>query len=307
MKCGDVKEAIPLYLYGELAAPQEEEVEAHLHGCAGCSDELAVQKRLHAEFDEAAMDPPAHLLMECRRELFQRVAEPAASAGRPRGWFASGWIWPSIWMKHAWLRPAAALALVSAGFFLARVTTQSSSPLHLAGVTAEPMVSTIRSVQPDASGRVQIALDETRRRLVTGKLGDGHIESLLLAAAREEGNTGLRVESLEMLKQLPASDEIRGVLIQTLTHDPNAGVRMKALEALKPMAAHPEVRKTLAYVLSKDENAGLRIQAIDLLVQQHDSALVGLLQNLVTREQNNYVRLRCKNLLEEMNASVGTF
>ena len=302
MKCGDVKEAIPLYLYGELAASQEEEVEAHLHGCAGCSDELGAQKRMHAAFDDAALDPPAHLLMECRRELFQRVAGPEESAVRPRGWN-----WASIRMKGAWLRPAAALALVSAGFFLARVTTQTTSPLHLAGVTAEPMVSTIRSVQPDASGRVQIALDETRRRLVTGKLGDGHIESLLLAAAREEGNTGLRVESLEMLKQLPASDEIRGVLIQTLTHDPNAGVRMKALEALKPMAAHPEVRKTLAHVLSKDDNAGLRIQAIDLLVQQHDSALVGLLQNLVTREQNNYVRLRCKNLLEEMNASVGTF
>ena len=52
MKCGDVQEAIPLYLYGELAAPQEEEVEAHLHACAGCSGELAAQKRLHAAFDE---------------------------------------------------------------------------------------------------------------------------------------------------------------------------------------------------------------------------------------------------------------
>jgi hypothetical protein len=265
---------------------------------------------MHAAFDEALAEPPAHLLMECRRELMQRTAEAGPAPGG--GWAGRGsGGWAGIrWLGRAagaWLKPAAALALAAGGFFAAKLTTEAPVGLRVAGVAVEPTVSTIRSVQPDASGRVQIAFDETRRRMVTGRLDDGRIESLLLAAAREEGNTGLRVESLEMLKKLPASDEIRSLLIHTVTHDPNAGVRMKALEALKPMAGHPDVRKTLGQVLSRDENAGIRIQAIDLLVQQRDSALVGLLQSLVTREQNNYVRLRCKNLLEEMNASVGTF
>jgi hypothetical protein len=31
------------------------------------------------------------------------------------------------------------------------------------------------------------------------------------------------------------------------------------------------------------------------------------LQDLVQKENNNYVRLRCRNALQEMNASVGTF
>jgi HEAT repeat protein len=172
---------------------------------------------------------------------------------------------------------------------------------------AEPVFSAVRSVQADASGAVQIALDETRRRTVKGNLEDDRISRLLLAAARDEANPGLRVESIEILKNYSESDQVRAALIHALTHDSNPGVRLKAIEGLKDMASHPEVRRTLAQVLQKDDNAGVRIQAIDLLVQQRDDAIVGLLQGLIGREDNNYVRMRCKNALEEMNASVGTF
>jgi HEAT repeat protein len=115
------------------------------------------------------------------------------------------------------------------------------------------------------------------------------------------------VESIEILKNYSESDQVRAALIQALTHDANPGVRLKAIEGLKGMASYPDVRQTLARVLQSDENAGVRIQAIDLLVQQRDDAIVGILQGLIGRENNNYVRMRCKNALEEMNASVGTF
>jgi hypothetical protein len=59
--------------------------------------------------------------------------------------------------------------------------------------------------------------------------------------------------------------------------------------------------------LQNDQNPGLRVQAIDLLVAQRDDGLVGILQNLLQKESNNYVRLRCRSALEEMNASLGTF
>jgi HEAT repeat protein len=84
-------------------------------------------------------------------------------------------------------------------------------------------------------------------------------------------------------------------------------VRFKALDGLKAMASQPEVRKTLSYVLQNDQNPGVRIQAIDLLTQKQDAGLVGMLQQLVSKESNGYVRQRCERALEEMNASVGTF
>jgi hypothetical protein len=206
------------------------------------------------------------------------------------------------------LRPAGAVALLAMGFFGARLTTMRQPAIgNLASTGGDPVFSTIRSVQPDASGHVQIAVDETRRRLVTGSLSDANIERLMLAAAKDETNDGLRVESIELLKGHTASADVRDALLTALRNDPNPGVRFKVLDALKGMAAEPEVRKTLSYVLQNDMNPGLRIQAIDLLTQHQDANMVGMLQQLVARESNSYVRQRVEKALEEMNASVGTF
>jgi len=49
------------------------------------------------------------------------------------------------------------------------------------------------------------------------------------------------------------------------------------------------------------------MQVVDLLVAHRDDSTVGVLQNLVQREDNNYVRLKCEKALKEMNTSIGTF
>jgi hypothetical protein len=67
------------------------------------------------------------------------------------------------------------------------------------------------------------------------------------------------------------------------------------------------VRRTLADVLLKDDNPGVRVQAIDLLTTHHDDSIVGILQDVVQKEDNSYVRARCRSLLVQMNASVGTY
>ena len=68
-----------------------------------------------------------------------------------------------------------------------------------------------------------------------------------------------------------------------------------------------EVRKMLSQILQNDDNPGVRIQAIDMLTSNHDASVVGVLQNMVGKEDNSYVRWRCEKALKDMNASVGTF
>ncbi len=179
--------------------------------------------------------------------------------------------------------------------------------MSLAGLIPDGMVSRVRSVQPDSSGRVQISVDETRQRVVSGRSDEPAIQQLLLAAVREEDNPGLRVESVSVLKDHCASAEIRGALLEAVEHDANPGVRLKALEGLKTLTLTPDAKKALAQVLLKDDNAGVRIQVIDLLMTQRDGSMIGVLQTLVDREENSYVRMRCRKALLEMNASVGTF
>jgi hypothetical protein len=110
-----------------------------------------------------------------------------------------------------------------------------------------------------------------------------------------------------MLRNSTDSEEVRNALLDALSHDPNPGVRLKAIEGLKSWAGNVEVRRTLANVLLKDDNPGVRVQAIDLLTTHHDDSIVGVLQDVVQKEDNNYIRTRSIKLLEEMKASVGTY
>ena len=83
---------------------------------------------------------------------------------------------------------------------------------------------------------------------------------------------------------------MRDALLNALSQDSNPGVRLKAIEKLKPMAADQDVRKTLRNVLLADDNVAVRMQVIDLLVAHRDDNMVGIMQGLVQRENNDSVR-----------------
>ena len=112
---------------------------------------------------------------------------------------------------------------------------------------------------------------------------------------------------MDLLKERTGSSEVRDALLNAVAHDPNDGVRLKALEGLKPLASDAQVRKTLSQVLVADTSPAVRMQVVDLLVAHHDDSLVGVLQGVVKREDNNYVRQKLEKALKDMNASIGTF
>jgi hypothetical protein len=49
------------------------------------------------------------------------------------------------------------------------------------------------------------------------------------------------------------------------------------------------------------------MQAVDVLVAHRDGSMVGVLQDVVQREDNDYIRRKLEQALKDMNASVGTF
>ncbi len=197
--------------------------------------------------------------------------------------------------------------MLVAGFFVARMTPPSLlGSFHSAGMV-EPSSSRVRYVEPVGSGRVQIVVDETTQRVLSGNLDDQSIQRLLLTAAKDPSDAGLRVESVDLLKSRPQSAEVRSALLYAVQHDPNSGVRLKALDGLKEFANDPETRKTLTQVLLKDDNPGVRTQVIDLLIKHHSDAMVGVFQELMGKEDNGYIRMRCQKALHDMNASVETY
>jgi anti-sigma factor RsiW len=307
MTCDSVSRLIPLYFYGELMPEEEDRLEEHLHGCAACTREMERQRAMAAALDRRQAEVPPVLLEACRADLLAAI-----QGGAPRLFRPAKGPWTLFLEALAatlagfsrYRTPVGAVALVAVGFFAARFTGAGvpASSLSPAG----EVFSTVRSVEADSSGRVQIAFDETRRRVVSGATGDRDIQRLLLAAARED-NPAVRVESVDLLRSRAGSGEVRDALLNVVARDSNAGVRLKALDGLKPLAGDPQVRKTLAQVLLADDNPAVRMQVVDLLVLHRDDSMVGVLQNLVQKEDNNYVRLKCEKALKDMNASIGTF
>jgi hypothetical protein len=310
MNCDDMQRSIPLYFYGELPPEEEERLEDHLDACEPCRGELERLRTLSVALKGRELAPTSAMLEDCRDNLMDAIRAGAAPAGvhtspPPRSSFGEHL---SALMAALWglRQPIGAVALLAIGYFAAQVTSVRPKAAGSAD-PSEPLVARVRSVQPDASGRVQISLEEIRNRVVSGRLDDGHIRQLLMAAARDESDPGVRVESVDILKDHAASAEVRVALLNSAAHDANPGVRMKALEGLKSFAADTEVRQTLTQILQKDDNPGVRIQAIDMLTANHDASVVGVLQNMVDHEDNSYVRWRCEKALKDMNASVGTF
>jgi anti-sigma factor RsiW len=311
MSCDSVAKLIPPYFYGELPPEEEDRLEEHLHGCPACAREMERQRQLAAAMDRRQIEVPPFLLEECRAGLMAAIEDdpPALELPVRKGpWTLFLEAMGATLAGFGRLRqPVGALALVAVGFFAARFTGTGPGPLQTAAVAPSDQVySTVRSVQSDPAGRVRIAFDETRRREVYGSADDQNIQRLLLAAAHED-NAAVRVQSVDLLKNLPESTEVRDALLNALATDSNPGVRLKALDGLRPLAADVQVRKTLAQILMTDDYPAVRMQAVDLLVAHRDGSMVGVLQSLVQRDSNDYVRLKCEKALKDMNASVGTF
>jgi hypothetical protein len=315
MTCDSVSKLIPLYPYGELTPDEEDRVEQHLHECSSCGVNMDRYRTLISTLDRRQVSVPPLLLEDCRADLVAAIQGGAPRADRvPKG----PWTLFLEAVGHTFSgavrfrQPVGAMALIAVGFFAARLIGPGSSvtPPSLSSASiaspSDDVFATVRSVQPDSSGHVKIAFDETRRREVSGRMDDQTIQKLLLAAAHEE-NPAVRVESVGLLTSRADSTEVRDALLNAVAHDANAGVRLKALEGLKPLSADPQVRKTLSQVLLTDDNPAVRMQVVDLLVAHRDDTVVGVLQGLVQKEDNNSVRLKVEKALKDWNASIGTF
>ena len=328
MSCEQIQSKISLYLYGELSGDETEAVEAHAEHCAVCGRAIDEERRFFALLNEAPRPEASdELLAECRDRLMRSVdrGEVVLSAssffplknwqGSLRAYLSPAWAW----------RPAVALALLAVAFFAGRSTTQDASRFRqegftagdiqsAAGLPANATVAGIQSIEADPErNNVEIIIEETTRRTVSGRARDPRIRGLLLSAMRSAPNSGMRLATLDILmrpgggQDALADRDVRRRVAESMLGDANPGVRLLAIDALKSHSSDPEVRRSLVEVVRHDLNPGMRVQAIDLLTQRPDRDLAGVLQELVERDTNRYVRLRSQRTLEELNASVDRF
>jgi hypothetical protein len=312
MTCQEAQTRLSLYLYGELEFAEEEAIEQHMQECALCERALSEEKAWHSAVNAERSDAPLELLAACRRDLQAAIASDRAPTleARWRRWAKSFGLSPQ-WS----LRLAAASFLVFIGFSAGRFVEHNGLPggVNVASENMgviDPSTARIRDIQPDQHNRVRIVFDQ--QRAISGRVDDEQIRAWLVAAAQDDNDPGIRVDSVELLNG-QAGREVRDALLNRAQKDPNAAVRLEAVEGLRRFRDDPAAQQGLIEVLQQDENPSVRAKAIDVLAPAQESIKIspdiadGLEAVTQSGQADDYVRMRCLQLLQQVNSGSGVY
>jgi anti-sigma factor RsiW len=307
MKCEWVRDNILLYIYDELADDARYELEQHLGRCTDCAAELKAARGFHATLSKLPVQEPTPNLLASSRMRLQEALETA-----PQGGFWQRLTFdPAIWLRQVRFSPALAAAIFIIGFgggigAMYKMTPADRVVLRTDGVVVPPneaSITGIRSVTTEpGSDQVNIKYDTVHTEEAKGSLNDQRIQQLLLYAARNNYNSGVRMDSVDLLTQKPDDTRVREILIYALHNDSNPGVRLKAIEGLGSFVKDDtRVRDAVLNALMTDNNPGVRTQALLLLQPvKADGSVRAALQHLAETDQNQYIRSQARTVLAQL-------
>ena len=310
MNCDWTKENVVLFIYAELADDAKFEFEQHVRHCLGCRRELDAAIELKDAMAAAPVKEISPSFLAANRMQLQEALEHAEQS---RNIFSSFIFDATGWFHQIKLAPALTAALLIAGFAGGVGTTYKmmqapKPPITTASQTeaqqpVEATIAGIESITPAAnSNQVQIKYNTLQPQTLNGTTDDPRVRQLLLLAARNNRNSSLVLDSLDVLTRRPEDDAVREVLIEALRYDKNPGVRLKSLDALKGyVKGDVQVRDAVVEALLHDNNAGVRQKAISLLdAVKADTSVRSALTVLAAREPNKFIREESKRYLASM-------
>ncbi|MGA9042503.1 MAG: HEAT repeat domain-containing protein [Terriglobales bacterium] len=298
MKCEWVKENILLHVYNELPDDARYELEQHLARCTDCAAELKAARKFHASLSDLPVEEPTPNLLAASRMRLQEALETTTQSGVWRRLVFD----PAAWFHQVRFSPALAAVILMVGFtggVGASYKVLKSAPTELppsAEPATEASIGGIRSITSEPGNQVSIKYDSISTQETRGPVSDQRIQQLLLFAARNNYNSGLRMDSVDLLTQQPNDTHVREALIYALRYDSNPGVRLKALDGLGAYVKDDvRVRDSVLEALMQDSNPGVRIEAMHLLDPvRADSSVRIVLQKLAESDQNPYIKSQAR-------------
>jgi hypothetical protein len=301
MNCDWIKENVVLFIYEELPDDARFEFEQHVQRCIGCRRELDAAREFKSDMSAYPVQDVSPNFLTSNRMALQESLEHAQQQRSGWGMFVFDF---AGWMHQIKLAPALTMALLMIGFAGGTITTYRIAGPNGAGPKPTPgivdaNVANIVSVAPEAgSNKVQITYDTLSQQTLESTTDDPRIQKLLLLAMRNR-NSGVTLDSIDILKKQSEDNAVREALVYALRYDRNPGVRLKALDGLKGYVKDDRhVRDAVVDALVHDTNAGVRSEAISLLDPvKADSSVREALQFLAERDQNKFIRSESKRYL----------
>jgi hypothetical protein len=305
MNCEWVKQNAVFYAYDELPDDAQHELEQHIARCQSCAWEVASLKTFRSTLAEPVLPEPSPSFLASSRMRLQEALE-SAEQGK---WWHRFIFDPAAWLHQVRFAPALAAAIFILGFAggigatyqLVKSSVEGGGTVS--GPATQASISGIESIaQQPGSNQVTIKYDTLAPQTQTGNLSDPEIQRLLLYAARNNYNPGLRLDSMNLLTQQPNDSHVREALMYALRYDSNTGVRLKALDGLGPYVKDDvQVRDAVLESLMSDSNPGVRIEALRLLQPcRADSSVRIVLQRLAQKDENRYIRSQARTMVAQM-------
>jgi anti-sigma-K factor RskA len=310
MKCEWVRENITLHVYGELADDARHELEQHVSRCFDCAAELKAEKDFQALLAQVPAQEPSPNLLAASR---MRLQEALETAEQGRFWHRLAFD-PARWLRQMKVSPALASVILIFGFAGGVGTSYEvlirghqpiapSANVPAAAAQQDAAISGIRSITQDpATNQVSIQYDTVSTQQAQGSLNDQRIQQLLLFAARNNYNSGVRMDSVDLLTQKPDVSQVRDALIYALRYDTNPGVRLKALDGLGPFVKDDtRVRDAVLEALVNDSNPGVRTEALRMIEPvKADGSVRGVLMTLAAKDQSQYIKSQARTMLAQL-------
>ena len=295
-----------LQVYGELADDARHELEQHIVRCADCAAELKAEQEFHKLLMQTpAVEPTPNLLASSR----MRLQEALETAEPGRFWYKLAFD-PAHWLRQVRFSPALASAILIVGFAGGIGTTykvlggpRTSQPPIVQPAVNDASITGINSVTQDpATNQISIKYNTVSTQEAQGSLNDQRIQQLLLYAARNNYNSGVRMDSVDVLTRKPNDSQIREVLIDRLQNDSNPGVRLKVLDALGGFVKDDtRVRDAVLAALVNDTNAGVRTEAMRLIEPvKADGSVRGVLMTLAAKDSSQYIRSQARTMVAQL-------
>jgi hypothetical protein len=309
MNCEWTRANTALYIYDELKDDERYELERHVERCSGCKSELEAMRGFRLSMSANPVPEPSPNLLASSR---MRLSEALESEEPSRGWHRFTFDFAG-WLQSMKFAPALTAALLMVGFGAGILTTWQVTTQKRGGEVAQSVnsqqpvdsasISSIRGITQDpSSNQVKIQYDKVYTDQAQGSINDPKIQQLLLFAARSNINSGVRLDSVDLLSKSSDDSRVREALIFALRYDRNPGVRLKALDGLRSYVKDDQqVRDAVLEALLQDNNPGVRTQAISLLESvKNDSSVRQALTALAAQDKDKYIQGESRRVLANL-------